>query len=355
MQKPAPLNARTTGQGWPTRPWRWAAAVLALAAAGAWVLNPAPPALPTAVLARPEPQHVQVDARPATEALSVSGSPARPSPEADVFLTEQLQQTFEDLLLEALASGDVRDGAVLRQRVSALVAKYFSPDLVQRATALLGRYVDYREALGQLAAPADPTDPDALRAAVQARQRVRQRYFSAEENEALFGQDERLDRYTLERLSLERQTDLTEAQKQAALTLAAQHLSDSQRAQRSAAVQHLDVQAQTATFERSNIASTERHAQRSALYGEQAAQRLGQLDAEERQWQASLDQFAQAASALDMPGAASTGAASQTSAAQRQQLEQLKQQLFTPEQQPRVEAGLALRALQASNPSKLPR
>ena len=258
----------------------------------------------------------------------------------DSFLTEHLQQTFEDMLLEVTASGDVRDVAVLRQRLNGLVGKYFPPELVQRATALLARYVDYRQALGQLAAPTDPADPSAMRAALQARDRVRQQYFSTEEYEALFGQDARLDRYTLARLGIERQSQLSAEQKRVALDVAAQGLSDSQRAQRSAAVQHLDVQTQTAAFDSRNTSAAERYAQRSTQYGESAASRLAQLDGQERQWQNSLEQFAQASAAL--PANASDE--------QRQQLLQLRQQLFTPEQQLRVDAGLELRALSASGP-----
>ena len=122
---------------------------------------------------------------------------------------------------------EVNQMAGLRQRLNALVGKYFSPELVQRATALLARYVDYRQALGQLAAATDPADPSAMRAALQARDRVRRQYFSAEENEALFAQDERLDRYTLARLGIERQSQLSAEQKRAALDVAAQGLSDS--------------------------------------------------------------------------------------------------------------------------------
>lgn len=174
-----------------------------------------------------------------------------------------------------------------------------------------------------------------MRAALQVRDRVRQQYFSAEECEALFAQDERLDHFTLARLGIERQTQLSAEQKQAALATAAQGLSDSQRAQRSAAVQHLDVQKQTAALDSRNTPATEHHAQRSAQYGQEAASRLAQLDGHERQWNSSLDQGAQATAALP----------ANASAEQRQQLDQLRQQLFTPEQQLRVDAGLALRAM----------
>lgn len=273
--------------------------------------------------------------------VGLAGGPQAERPtSADSFLTEYLQQTFEDMMLEATAAGDVQDVAVLRQRLNALVGKYFPPELVQRATALLWRYVDYRQALGQLAAPTSPGDPAAMRTALQARQRVRQQYFSPEEYAALFGQEERLDRFTMARLAIEQQTTLSAEQKQAALAGASQELSEGQRAQRAAAVQHLDVQAQTASFESRNAGAAERYAERSAQFGSEAANRLSELDGQERQWQNNLTQYAQASAAL--PANAST--------AQTQQLEQLRQKLFTPEQQLRVDAGLALRALAQQTP-----
>ena len=314
--------------------------VLLVAAGGWWALSqPAPDASAAALAQHARLPHAALSAAQQATAVALAGDHRAALPAiTDSFLTEHLQQTFEDMMLEATAnkeSGEPRDVAVLRQRLNALVGKYFPPELVQRATALMARYVDYRQALGQLAAPTDPADPSAMRAALQARDRVRQQYFSADEYEALFAQDERLDRYTLARLSIERQTQLSAEQKKAALDVAAQGLSDSQRTQRSAAVQHLDVQTQTAVFDSRNTSASERHAQRSAQYGEPAASRLAQLDGQERQWENNLDQYAQATAALPV----------NASAAQRQQLEQLRQQLFTPEQQQRVDAWLELRAL----------
>lgn len=319
----------------------WGVAAVLLAAGGWWALSAAPEDDSTAALT-PASQTLAVSttaAPPSAAAAQGSGAQSLPA-NADSFLTEHLQQTFEDMLLEANAAGDVRDVTVLRQRLAALVGRYFPPELVQRATALLARYVDYRQALGQLAAPTDPGDPSAMRAALQARQRVRQQYFSPEEYEALFGQDERLDRYTVARLDIERQTQLSTEQKQATLKVAAQELTDDQRAQRAASVQHLDVQAQTAAFDSRNIPAAERHAQRSVQFGVEAANRLSELDVQERQWQGSLDQYAQASAAFP----------ANPSATQREQLEQLRQQLFTPEQQLRVDAGLELRALNRPSP-----
>jgi lipase chaperone LimK len=181
-----------------------------------------------------------------------------------------------------------------------------------------------------------------MRSALLARQRVRQQHFTPEEYEALFGQEARLDQFTLARLGVEQQSGLSDAQKRAALEAAEQLLSPAQRAQRAESTVYAGVQAQTAAFDSANTSAQERFAQRSAQFGPQAATRLAQLDAEDRQWQSSLDQYAQARAGLG---------ANPPSAEQALALSQLRQQLFTPEQQARVDAGLELRALNAARPA----
>ena len=107
------------------------------------------------------------------------------------------------------------------------------------------------------------------------------------------------------------------------------------RAERNAATEHLAAAAQTAAFNTQNADDYTRHAARSAQYGEAAAHALARLDREEQHWQQRLDQYSQAR-AQQGDGAAA--------------LQQLRQQLFSADEQPRVDAALALRKLQAATP-----
>lgn len=246
---------------------------------------------------------------------------------ADPFLATDLRHKLEAMLLEA---GDVPSPAALKQRVAGLVARYFSAGEATRALALAERYVDYRVALGEIKPPADPSDPRALRAAVEARQRIREQHFAGEEYQALFAQEEELDRFTVARLEIERNAGLTPAQKQAAVKEAERELSDSQRATRGDAVAHVAVAAQTAAFEAQGVSEQARYAQRRAQYGDAAAQQLAQLDREEKDWQQRLSQYAAARDAK----------------AGESQLQQLRRQLFSPEEQMRIEAALLARRAQ---------
>lgn len=244
--------------------------------------------------------------------------------QADAFLSDDLRFKFEALLLEA---GDAASPSVLKQRMAARLAQHFSAADHARALALLERYVDYRVALGELKAPADAGDPRALRIALEARQRLREKYFDSGELGALFAAEEELDRFTLARLEIERNTALAPAQKQEAVRQAEAELSDAQRSARAGLLAHEALALQTAAFEAQGASPQERYAQRRAQYGDAAASQLALLDSEEKSWQARLEEYATA----------------QKSGASPAQLEQLGQQLFSAEEQLRIEAALAFR------------
>jgi lipase chaperone LimK len=239
---------------------------------------------------------------------------------ADPFLSPDLRFTLEAMLLEA---GRADSPAALKQRLAQLVPKHFPAEWAARALALGERYVDYRVALAELRAPADARDPRLLRAALDARARLRERYFAPEENDALFGGDAALDRFTLARLEIEANPQLAPAQKQAALREAERDFPAAQREQRAWASAHVTVAAQTAAYEAQGTPDAQRHAERRLLHGEAAAERLARLDQEEREWQQRLAQYA-AAQAVD-------------------EKSRLRDLLFTPAEQLRLDAALALR------------
>jgi len=262
--------------------------------------------------------------------------PWRASPRAtlgqahgDPLLAPGLRDALEALLH---AAGDAPDPETLKQRLEALAGQHFPAELSTRALALARRYVDYRVALGQLKAPADLTDPRGLREAMEARQKVRRQYFDADEYDALFAREAELDQYMLARLEIERNTALTPAQKRSALQDAEAGLGAEQRAQRAEAVAHMGAAQQTAAFNARGTDDRTRHAERSAQYGEEAAQRLAQLDQQENDWQSRLEQYQQAREATQDPA----------------RLQQLRNQLFSPQEQLRIDAALALRAQPAA-------
>lgn len=251
-------------------------------------------------------------------------------PLADPLLRPGLRYAMDELLNAALQSGDVRDAAELKRRLQALVDQHFGADVRDRALALALRYVDYRAALGKVAPPADMSDAKAVREAMQARDGIRQQFFDRAEYDALFADEAALDRHTLARLDIDANRSLTPEQRDQALRAAEEALPPAMRAQREAATAQLGVAQQTAALDARGADDATRFAERSARYGEAAAQALAARDTEERQWQQRLDQYQQARAANGEGPA----------------LQQLRQQLFSPEERLRVDAALALRGTQ---------
>ncbi len=262
------------------------------------------------------------------EPLAPRGTSALSSTAADPLLTPGVRDELEAMLLEA---GDMPDPQALKRRLAELVARRFGEALSTRALALAERYVDYRVALGELKPPQDATDPRALRDVLQARDALRRQYFDEPEFDALFADQQALDRYTLARLEIERNPDLTAEQRRQALAGTETELDPQQRAERAQSVVQEDVGAQTAAFNAAGTDDRTRFVQRSARLGEDAAQRLAQLDAQDRDWNARLDDYARA----------------QTSQTDAHALAQLRDRSFTPQEQLRLDAALAVRAASA--------
>ncbi|MDD2176739.1 lipase secretion chaperone [Acidovorax sp. D2M1] len=322
----------------PSRTWAVAATALALTTAAVvwWLGGPAwlgaggehhPPVGAAAAPAGSQTQPLLAQVTDSSffarrRALGTDGT-------SDPLLVNGLRDTLEALLMEA---GDASDPATLKQRLAALVGRHFPAALATRALALAERYVDYRVALGSLRAPQDLTDPRALRDALEARHKVRLQFFDDAEYDALFAREADLDRYTLARLEIARNPQLSPEQRAQALQAADNELSTERRAERSAATEHMAAAAQTAAFNAGNADERTRYAARSVQYGQAAAQAMAQLDRDEQHWNQRLDQYHQAR-AQQGEGAA---------------LQQLRQQLFSPEEQQRIDAALALRQLNAS-------
>jgi lipase chaperone LimK len=305
------------------------AAVLAAAAGAWWLAGPAPAGDPgPSNAAVPSVASLQSTVPAADGAIDA----ATPAPIADSFLTPDLRYRIGDLLLAANPRGERLSPEAWKARVEAVVATRFWPAEAARARALLGRYIDYQSALSAQAVSGPAAgDPHALRQAFEARRRVRQQHFMPDEYEALFGQDDELDLYNLARMEIEGNAGLTPEQRKAALEDNERSLGEPERALRAENSVPSQIAAQTDAFEASGASDQERFAQRSATYGVEAAQRLGQVDRDERDWRGRLTQYADAQAALRAGGM------------DAQSLDRLRAQLFTPTEQLRLDAALQLR------------
>ena len=302
------------------------ASLLLLLAAWRWA---PPPFQPDAALNTSSTQATPLSAR--ADAVSPGGEPWRRTTTVrdvpDPLLVPGLRDTLEDLLL---AAGDYPDPASLKRRLAELVGQYFDPALATRGLAMAERYVDFRVALGELRLPEDISQPDSLRASVDARDALRRQFFAPEEYAALFADQEALDRYTLVRLQIEQDASLSATARAAALQSAEAGLGDQQRAERAYSQVQVATAAQTARFDTEGTDERSRWTARSAQFGEGAATRLAALDAQESDWNRRLDLYAQARQG-------------QQGQQGKDAIAHLRTQLFSTEEALRLEGALALR------------
>ncbi|MCB1627382.1 MAG: hypothetical protein KDI48_06605, partial [Xanthomonadales bacterium] len=165
-------------------------------------------------------------------------------------------------------------------------------DDAQRRSTLdfFDRWVDYLRA-------ADAALPDgSTTERLEALSALRRQWFGDAAAEALFGDEERYTRHVLSRRALLQDTSLSVEQRAAALADLDQQLSPEQRQMRAQTVDPLLLSEQTAQFEQLNISPDQRHAERAALVGESAANRLAQLDLQRQDWDQRMAALRAAAS-----------------------------------------------------------
>lgn len=296
------------------RPLAAVAVVLAAGAAWWWSQADGTQAPTPAATASAVPPAALADASTGSASPS-GGSVHAPDP----LLTPNLLRIFEQMLNDSQA----RDKEGLMAEMRAKIDKYLPPEWRVRALGLLERYIDYRNALEALPA-ANIGDPAGLRRILDARAGIRSRYFAPEEVAGLFGADEKFDRFSVEKLEIERNANLTPEQKRQALAKTEETwLTPEQRADRVASVAQLAVGEQTAELEARGASPQERFEERSKQYGYEAAQRLATLDQQEQDWQSRLSRYAAADEATRA---------------------QLQAELFTPQEALRLQAALEMRA-----------
>lgn len=164
-----------------------------------------------------------------------------------------------------------------------------TPALAAEALAFFDRWIDYLR-------DADASLPDgSTLARLDALAALRRQWFGEADSEALFGDEERYTRHVLARQAVLRDPSLSAEQRAEALTELDAQLSPEQRQMRAATVDPLLLSEQTAQFERLQIDPAQRHAERSALVGPEAADRLAQLDLQRQDWEQRMNALREAA------------------------------------------------------------
>lgn len=210
---------------------------------------------------------------------SVPGGWARTDRLGNLIPTAHLRQMFE-YFLSALGEESLQQ---LVARIGSALAALGEPARSQ-ALATLGAYLDYKLAVSELEqAYGDMTDlgPDEMQRRMAEIHGLRRTWLDAATAEAFFADDEAVDRFQMEKRRIARDGNLTAEEKAAALRKAESSLPEPLREAR-------EETRQFAEYEqvRQQLAGDPRALQawRQEVFGAEAADRLAQLEKEQREW-----------------------------------------------------------------------
>lgn len=258
--------------------------------------------------------------------------------QGQLVLNRRLRDLFDYFLSvlgeESISTVSARMAAYARGKVPASAAT--------QALALWDRYVAYGEARGRLGASDGSANGqpdvsvDALTARVAQVQALRAQYFSEPERQAFFQEDDEEDRFTLARMQIWQDKQLSAQDKAVKLQQLKEGLPAAVRERLSPADAVSDLRAVTAAWQAQGGSPDALREARVKLVGEAAAQRLEALDEQRAQWSARVQAYQARLSAIHADGS--------LSALQRDQaVQQLREQGFTAAERLRLD-GLMARA-----------
>lgn len=260
--------------------------------------------------------------------LQVNGS-------GELVINTELRRQFDYLLTD---SPNLSLDVIFKAAEKTFAAQ-LKPDAAARAMQLFKQYVAYRKALAELKKPANPgaTPLADIQALMTARNTLRRQYFSAQEADALFGDEEKYDAFTLARMEVER-SNLSEADKAARIAQLEQTmLPEADRKMRQEVVLPIHAAEQVAAMRAQGASEQAVWQFRAQQFGQEAADRLASLDKEETDWQKRLDKYQQELQAIQARNLPEADA--------NREIAQLKAQQFDAQEQLRVDAALQVRQL----------
>lgn len=208
--------------------------------------------------------------------------------------------------------------AEIQQALAEDLSQRLEPAQADQAIRVLERYLEYLAAAQELSTGGD--------VATRFNQLVdlRRRVLGDDLADGFFAQEETYTRTVLREQEIIQNNQLSLEQRQQELEQLHRELPPELRQSREEAIAHHLVLEQQQQFEQLQLDPAQRHAERAALFGEEAAQRLAQLDQQRQQWQQRLDAYQQQRNALLAQGES------------EEQIAALRQQLFDETEQRRV-------------------
>lgn len=287
-------------------------------------------AAPDEAISSTDPPDPSPDAtQPATSGFAIERSSLRGSEvdggvtldaNGDVVLDLRLRRLF-DYHLSLIGE---RDLAQIRQLLETHLLERYGPQHARTVLAYFDRYAGYLQRLAdsRLGRSSDPQDRLAKVAALRAET------LGEAMAKAFFAEEEALAAFTLKRMAIAADDTLSASRK-------SELLADLDRAEGHTARAEADtasfVADQNRAFELRRTTQQQRTAEREALWGKDAAQRLAELDDARARWDARIDAYLSARARIDADRTLSAAARTQAIAA-------LRAQRFDAAEQRRVES-----------------
>ena len=286
---------------------------------------PAPISLPAAT------GPIQLPPAPASQrGTEVDGQLATDS-QGNLLITDQLRHLFDYFFTSV--GEESFDSAT--QRIRAHLASQLQEPALGQSLDLLQNYIDYKTAVAELEQRLPVTaNLDDIRAREDAVRQLRRSLFSAEAHAAFFAAEEAYNDFTLERMAILRDDQLSEMDKAYEIEALRERLPEEMQ-QLLIPQLHLTLREQTRVLTEQGASPEQLRQTRMELVGPEATARLEQLDQQRQEWQARLDSFSQEReSILRHPGLAESD--------KQQALSELRAERFAPHEQQRVNVLLGL-------------
>lgn len=218
----------------------------------------------------------------------------------------------------------------IRVEIGRELDRRLKPGPAAEARRLLGQYLDYKRALVELerSLPKPASLTAGARARLEAMQQLRQRYFSQDESDGLFGASDAYDTDAIARLEINADTSLTPAQRQQKLAALDARLPPALREQREAPTRVVRLEDEVQRRRAEGAGDNEIYQLRAATLSPAAADRLAEVDRDEADWQRRIASYQAQRRQLQARGTPATAQAWQ----------QLRDAGFTPLEQKRLPA-----------------
>ncbi|MEF9958086.1 MAG: lipase secretion chaperone [Acinetobacter sp.] len=205
-----------------------------------------------------------------------------------LMVNEQTKDCFEYFITQY---GEKSIDQIKTDFLTYLKASYKEPVLSQLSD-LWSRYVDYRSKLGDLQSPtADKDSTQYYQQIVNNTQSLRKKFFSDYEIQGLFGTQDIYDQYTLDRMDIMNDKNLSATEKAEKLKQLFNQLPEDWKENLQQISQLEDLRKLTSEIKARGGSTEELRQMRTNLVGAEATQRLETLDVQRSDWKSKVNQY----------------------------------------------------------------